>query len=149
MNIMGGGRRVFDRAWELIGAGPNCGWCQIGVLWLNRCRYRQLQPPLISSSPSHSDFVPCVISNFIFIRCFYNEIFITANVPSFTRLIDGIQKKKSRESMIIAVIVGFLLCITVWYGLSCICFFCTYDYKNKFWKFLNFIDIWNHYLSPS
>jgi len=40
---------------------------------------------------------------------------LTANVPSFTRLIDGIQKKKGRESMIVAVIIGLLLCIVIWW----------------------------------
>lgn len=37
-----------------------------------------------------------------------------ANVPGFGRLIDGIQRKKSRETMVIAVVVGILLCITIW-----------------------------------
>jgi low temperature requirement protein LtrA len=40
----------------------------------------------------------------------------SANVPGFGRLIDGIQRKKSRETMVIAVVVGILLCITIWYA---------------------------------
>lgn len=40
---------------------------------------------------------------------------LTANVPSFGRLIDGIQRKKSRESMIIAMVVAVLVCITIWW----------------------------------
>ena len=40
---------------------------------------------------------------------------LTANVPSFARLIDGIQKKKGRESMIVSVVIGILLCITIWW----------------------------------
>eukprot|EP00388_Colpodella_angusta_P043274 GDKK01058989.1.p1 GENE.GDKK01058989.1~~GDKK01058989.1.p1 ORF type:complete len:156 (-),score=13.17 GDKK01058989.1:253-720(-) len=40
---------------------------------------------------------------------------LTANVPGFGRLIDGIQRKKSRETMVIAVVVGILLCITIWW----------------------------------
>ncbi|KAJ1404030.1 hypothetical protein B484DRAFT_404929 [Ochromonadaceae sp. CCMP2298] len=34
---------------------------------------------------------------------------LTANVPGFGRLIDGIQRKKSRESMVIAVVIGLLV----------------------------------------
>jgi hypothetical protein len=37
-----------------------------------------------------------------------------ANVPGFGRLIEGIQRKKSRETMIISVVVGILVCITIW-----------------------------------
>lgn len=37
-----------------------------------------------------------------------------ANVPGFGRLIDGIQRKKSRESMVIAVVVAVLLCFVIW-----------------------------------
>mmetsp|Transcript_14734 Transcript_14734/g.24432 ORF Transcript_14734/g.24432 Transcript_14734/m.24432 type:complete len:235 (+) Transcript_14734:74-778(+) len=40
---------------------------------------------------------------------------LTANVPGFGRLIDGIQRKKSRESMIIAVAIGLLVCFTIWW----------------------------------
>ncbi len=40
---------------------------------------------------------------------------LTANVPSFARLIDGIQKKKGRESTIVSVVIGILLCITIWW----------------------------------
>jgi hypothetical protein len=40
---------------------------------------------------------------------------LSANVPSLGRLIDGIQKKKSREFMIISVLVALLLCFTIWY----------------------------------
>ena len=39
---------------------------------------------------------------------------LTANVPGFGRLIDGIQRKKSRETMIIAVVVGVLCCFVIW-----------------------------------
>jgi hypothetical protein len=39
---------------------------------------------------------------------------LTANVPGFGRLIDGIQRKKSRETMIIALVVGALCCFVIW-----------------------------------
>jgi hypothetical protein len=35
-------------------------------------------------------------------------------VPGFGRLIDGIQRKKSRETMIIALVVGALCCFVIW-----------------------------------
>jgi ammonia channel protein AmtB len=38
-----------------------------------------------------------------------------ANVPGFGRLIDGIQRKKSYEQIIIAVVIGVLLCFTIWW----------------------------------
>ena len=48
-------------------------------------------------------------------RCLHVFLYYyTANVPSFARLIDGIQKKKSRESMVLSVVIGILLCITIW-----------------------------------
>jgi len=40
---------------------------------------------------------------------------LAAQVPSFGRLIDGIQRKKLKESLIVAVVVGLLLCLTLWY----------------------------------
>ena len=40
---------------------------------------------------------------------------IIANVPSFNRLIDGVQKKKMRESVILACIIAFLVCFVIWY----------------------------------
>lgn len=40
---------------------------------------------------------------------------LTANVPGFGRLIDGIQRKKSYEQIIIAVVIGILLCFTIWW----------------------------------
>lgn len=40
---------------------------------------------------------------------------LTASMPGFGKLIDGIQKKKSRETMIIAVVIGLLLCFTIWW----------------------------------
>lgn len=44
---------------------------------------------------------------------------ITANVPGFGRLIDGIQRKKSRETMVIALVVGVLLCFVIWWVDTC------------------------------
>jgi Golgi SNAP receptor complex protein 1 len=38
-----------------------------------------------------------------------------SNVPSFGRLIDNIQRKKSLESYIVAIVVAILLCFTVWW----------------------------------
>ena len=38
-----------------------------------------------------------------------------ANVPSFQRLIDGVQRKKTRETMIVATFIGILLCFTIWW----------------------------------
>lgn len=40
---------------------------------------------------------------------------LVANVPSFNRLIDGIQKKKTRESMIVALVIAFLTCFCIWW----------------------------------
>jgi len=40
---------------------------------------------------------------------------LAANVPTFNRMIDGIQRKKLRESLIVAIVVGLLLCITIWW----------------------------------
>jgi Golgi SNAP receptor complex protein 1 len=40
---------------------------------------------------------------------------LAANVPSFNKLIEGIQKKKSRESTIVAVVIGALFCFTIWW----------------------------------
>ena len=37
-----------------------------------------------------------------------------ARVPTFNSLIDGIQRKKYRESLVIAVIVALILCFSVW-----------------------------------
>ena len=37
-----------------------------------------------------------------------------ANVPSIGRIIDGIQKKKSREFTVIAIVVALLLCFIIW-----------------------------------
>jgi len=36
-------------------------------------------------------------------------------VPGFGRLIDGIQRKKFRESLVIAVVVALLICIAIWW----------------------------------
>lgn len=38
-----------------------------------------------------------------------------ANIPSFNRLIDGIQRKKYKESLIVALVVGILICFTLWW----------------------------------
>lgn len=40
---------------------------------------------------------------------------LASNVPTFNRLIDGIQRKKTRESVIVAVFIGMLLCLTIWW----------------------------------
>jgi len=40
---------------------------------------------------------------------------LTSNVPSFNRLIDGISHKKLKESVIVALFTGVLLCFTVWW----------------------------------
>ena len=40
---------------------------------------------------------------------------LAANVPTFNRLIDGIQRKKTRESVIVAVVIGLLLCFALWW----------------------------------
>lgn len=40
---------------------------------------------------------------------------LSANVPSIGRIIDGIQKKKSREFTIIAIVVALLLCFIIWW----------------------------------
>lgn len=39
---------------------------------------------------------------------------LSANVPGIGKIIDGIQKKKSKETMVIAVVIGLLLCFTIW-----------------------------------
>lgn len=40
---------------------------------------------------------------------------LSANVPGFGRLIDGIQRKKFRESLVVAVVVAVLLCFVIWW----------------------------------
>eukprot|EP00605_Chrysophyceae_sp_TOSAG23-4_P000196 GSChrysophyteH1.ASY1.ANO1.232.1 assembled CDS len=40
---------------------------------------------------------------------------IANNLPSFNRLIDGISRKKLKESIIVAVFTGILLCFTIWW----------------------------------
>jgi hypothetical protein len=40
---------------------------------------------------------------------------ITSNVPSLSRLIDGISRKKYRESLIVALFISVLLCFTIWW----------------------------------
>jgi Golgi SNAP receptor complex protein 1 len=37
-----------------------------------------------------------------------------SSMPGIGRLIDGIQKKKFRESLVVALVVAVLLCFTVW-----------------------------------
>lgn len=54
----------------------------------------------------------------LFIESICLDIFYfmcAANVPSLGRLIDGIQRKKYRESLVVAFIVAILLCFTIWY----------------------------------
>lgn len=40
---------------------------------------------------------------------------LATNLPTFNRLIDGIQRKKTRESVIVAVVIGLLVCFSIWY----------------------------------
>lgn len=40
---------------------------------------------------------------------------ISANVPSFRRLIDNIQRKKTKETMIIGIVIATILCFTIWW----------------------------------
>jgi len=40
---------------------------------------------------------------------------LSTSMPTFNRLIDGIQKKKARESAIIAAVIGGLICVTIWW----------------------------------
>ena len=40
---------------------------------------------------------------------------LASNVPSFNRLIDGINKKRTRESVIVAIVIAVLLCFTIWW----------------------------------
>jgi len=40
---------------------------------------------------------------------------LATNMPSFNRLIDGIQRKKYRESLILAIVIGVLICFTIWW----------------------------------
>ena len=39
---------------------------------------------------------------------------LTSNVPGIGKLIEGIQKKKYKESLTIALVIAVLLCFTVW-----------------------------------
>lgn len=39
---------------------------------------------------------------------------LSARMPTFNSLIDGIQRKKFRESMIIGIIISLLLCFSLW-----------------------------------
>ena len=43
-----------------------------------------------------------------------NTIKFPVNMPSINRLIDGIQSKKYKESLIVAIVVGILICFTLW-----------------------------------
>lgn len=45
---------------------------------------------------------------------------ITNSVPGIGRLIDGIQKKKYRETLIIGGVVAVLICFTIWYVIVCL-----------------------------
>jgi len=40
---------------------------------------------------------------------------LTANIPTFNRLIEGINKKKSRDQMIIALVIAIILCFSIWW----------------------------------
>lgn len=40
---------------------------------------------------------------------------ISSNVPGIGQLIDGIQKKKFRETIIVTLVVASLLCFTIWW----------------------------------
>ena len=40
---------------------------------------------------------------------------IASNIPSFGRLIDGIQRKKYKESLVVAMFVAVLICFTLWW----------------------------------
>lgn len=40
---------------------------------------------------------------------------IASNIPSFGRLIDGIQRKKYKESLAVALFVAVLICFTLWW----------------------------------
>ncbi len=40
---------------------------------------------------------------------------LSNSVPGIGRLIEGIQKKKYRETLIIGVVVAILVCFTIWY----------------------------------
>jgi golgi SNAP receptor complex member 1 len=39
---------------------------------------------------------------------------INSSIPGIGRLIDAIQKKRSRETIVIAVVIGLLLSFTLW-----------------------------------
>ncbi len=39
---------------------------------------------------------------------------ISSNIPSIGRIIESIQKKRSRESIVIAIVIGILLSFTIW-----------------------------------
>ena len=59
---------------------------------------------------------------------------LVANVPSFQRLIEGVQRKKTRETMLVSLFVGVLLCFTIWYAITIttsICIFYIQDILRK------------------
>ena len=56
----------------------------------------------------------CVCDSVLFM-CVMGGVVFAANVPGFGRLIDGIQRKKSTEQIIIAVVIGVLVCFTIWW----------------------------------
>lgn len=37
------------------------------------------------------------------------------NLPSITRVIDAIQRRKTRDNAIIGLIIGACICFTIWY----------------------------------
>ena len=42
-----------------------------------------------------------------------------ATVPTFQRLIEGVQRKKTRETLIVAAFIAVLLCFTIWCSAHC------------------------------
>lgn len=40
---------------------------------------------------------------------------IASNIPSFGRLIEGIQRKRYKESLVVALVVAVLICFTLWW----------------------------------
>jgi len=40
---------------------------------------------------------------------------LASNLPSISRVVDAIQRKKSRDNAIIGLIIAGCLCFTIWY----------------------------------
>lgn len=65
------------------------------VPWLPTSFLAERKPPLIASQPKPA--------------------YGPGNLPSITRVIDAIQRKKTRDNAIIGLVIAACICFTIWY----------------------------------